>query len=373
TITYVVAAGVYILWTHRSRATFGWMALAAGIVVASLLPPWLDRGTVVIHAMTPVGAYLDHDFASRPWWRTDQLVYSVATGGAWLGFLLMTTWKAGAARFAWWVSCACLLVAAAGMLRVRLRNPQLFRLAQWAVGFFLAQCAFLVFIRPVTPMWMVPSCLPPLALVIAIGWYGWLQDARFTVRFASAVVMAAYVVLSVAPFSFTLRDLKAVRVMPGVNPFFDVIKRSNHYINVAVPFYPVRRIDRLATYLCGPAVLHGRLAAVIEATFESPIRNACGAWPDLHYGGLQGNRPHVAGLLTRAARASGIAPSRVIARMALYDDVRAIAPRQGGVSKPLRRLQINPDSGTGPVAESTFDFTAGATDVVVLTNRLPNA
>ena len=56
--------------------------------------------------------------------------------------------------------------------------------------------------------------------------------------------------------------------------------------------------------------------------------------------------------------------------MALYDDVRPIAPAQGGVVAPLRRLQINPDSGA---RETSLDyaFDARGGDAVVLTNRLP--
>ena len=185
--------------------------------------------------------------------------------------------------------------------------------------------------------------------------------------------MTVYVALSLAPFSIVLRDLKAMRVMSGVNPFFNVIERSDRYTNVAVPFYPVRRIDRLAAVLCGPVVLHGRLAAVIEATFAAPLRNACGHWPDLRYGGTQGRGPHIAGLLPQVASAVGIAPTRVVAHMALYDRVRAIAPAAGGDSTPPRRLQIYPDSGEGPPVQSSFDFDSAAADVVVLTNRMPNA
>lgn len=373
TLGYVVAAGIFVLWEHRSRAAFGWMCLAGAIAVASLLPPWFDHGVAVAGALKPLPAYLDTDLGVHQWWRTDQLVYSVATGGAWVGLLLMTTWKAGVARFAWWVFCGCLAVAAVGVTRLRRRDPRLFRLAQWALACFVAQCALLVFLRPVTPMWMVPSCLPPLALAIAIGWYAWLREARLALRVAGGAVMAVYVALSLVPFSFALRDLRAMRVMPGVNPFFDVITRSGRYVNVAVPFYPVRQIDRLAGYLCGPAVLHARLAAVIEATFAAPIRNACGHWPELHYGGTQGQGPHIAGLFPYVARASGIVPTRIVADMAFYDRVRPIAPVAGGGSHPPRRLQIYPDSGSGPPAKSVFDFDTAAADVVVLTNRMPNA
>ncbi len=373
TLSYVALAGTALLCRHRSRAAFGWMGVAAAITLLSLLPPWLDRSALVESTLKTVPSYLGGDIAVHPLQRIPEVLRSLVVGGAWWALLLMTPWKASVARFAWWVFCAFLLFAAFGVWRVRRSQACLFRLAIGAAALLVVQVCFVVMLRPVTPMWMVGACLPPLALSIAIGWYGWLCDVRRVVRIGAITAMAAYVALCVAPFSFFLRDVHAVRVMPGVNPFFNVSERSDRYVNVAVPFYPVRRIDRLAKTLCGPAVLHGRLAAVIEASFATPVRNACGSWPDLHYGGIDGQGLHIAGLLLRSATASGIAPARVVAHMALYDRVRAIAPAVGGRSAPVRRLQIYPDSGIGPAKKSVSDFDADGGDVVVLTNRQPNA
>ncbi len=373
TLGYIALSGLALLWRHRSRAAFGWMCLAAAITLLSVLPPWLDRSALVAATLKTVPTYLGGDIAVRPLQRIPEVLRSLVVGGAWWGFLLMTPWKAAVARFAWWVFCACLLFCVFGVWRVRRNEDRLFRLALGAAVLFVLQVAFVVMLRPVTPMWMAASCLPPLAFVIAIGWYGWLCDARRMIRLAAIAAMAVYVGLSLVPFSLFVRDLHSVRAAEGANPFFDVVERSDRYVTIAAPFYPVRRIDRLAKTLCEPAVLHARLAAVIEASFATPVRNACGHWPDLRYGGLEGHGPHVAGLLPRAAVASGIAPARVVAHMALYDRVRAIAPVAGGRSLPLQRLQINPDSGTGPAEKSSFDFDATGGDVVVLTNRLPNA
>lgn len=373
TLGYVVLAGIALLWRHRSRAAFGWMGLAAAIVALSLLPPWFERAGPAAATLKSVPAYLDGDIAVRPLQRIPEVLRSLVVGGAWWGLLLMTTWKAGVVRLAWWIYCACLLFAGLGVWRLRRDDKRLFRLALAAAALLVLQVVFVVLLRPVTPMWMVASCLLPLAMAIALGWYGWLRDARLAVRVVATSALALYVGLCVAPFSLELRDLRAVRVMPGVNPFFDVIEYADRYINVPVPFYPVRRIDRLAKTLCEPAVLHARLAAVVEGTLAVPLRNACGYWPDLRYGGVAGDGPHIAGLLSHAATASGIAPTRVVARMALYERVRAIAPAAGGRSGPLRRLQIHPESGSGPATKQVFDFDASGADVVVLTNRMPNA
>lgn len=220
---------------------------------------------------------------------------------------------------------------------------------------------------------MVASGLPPLGFAIALGWHGWLIDVRSSVRGAAIAALVLQLVLALAPFSIELRDLERVRVMPGVNPFHDVIESSDRYVTIQVPFYPVRRFDALASALCGPAILHGRAAALAEASFAVPMRNACGIWPSLRYGGAEGDGPHLAGLLPRMAAATGIEPTREVAGMALYEGVRVIAPAEGGRPAPLRRLQINPDSGAPPMRELAFEFEAGGGDVVLITNRMPSA
>ena len=373
TLTYVLASGLFLLWRHRSRAAFGWLCLAAGIVLLSLLPPWLDRDPAVAAALKPIASYVDQDIGVQPLSRIPDVVRSIVVGGAWWGLLLMTPWKAAIAQAAWWVFCAGLLFAACGVVLLRDDARRLRTLCALALAAFLLQVAFVVLLRPVTPVWMIPTCLPPLALALATGWYGWLGSGRGTFRLAGGIALLVHAVLVLAPFSLLLRDIHALRVMPGVNPFFKAGDQADRYIKVAVPFYPLRRIDRLSGALCAPLVLHGRLAAVIEPTFGSAQRNACGHWPEFRYGGIEGPGRNIAGLFAPAATASGIAPQRVIAHMAIYDDVRPIAPASGGRSAPLRRLQINPDSGTGPVAKTVFEFDASGADAVVLTNRLPMA
>jgi hypothetical protein len=220
---------------------------------------------------------------------------------------------------------------------------------------------------------MLPSCLPPLAFALAVGWYAWLSNARVLLRGLGIAAMSVYAALAIAPFSLLLRDIHATRTMSGANPFIDAADLGKGYVSVSVPFYPLRRIDALAPSLCHYGVLHGRLAAVLEPTSGSVLRNACGHWPAIRYGGVEGRGAHVAGLLAPAALASGIAPDRVVARMALYDHVRPIAPASGAEAGPMRRLQIGPDSAAGPTALLDFRFEAAGADAVVLTNRLSMA
>jgi hypothetical protein len=195
---------------------------------------------------------------------------------------------------------------------------------------------------------------------------------RAGARRVGGAAFCIYAALVVAPYALLLREVSAVRAMPGVNPYFNAGEQSDRFVETPVPFYPLRRIDRLAAQLCDSQTLHGRLAAAIEPTFAAPVRNACGHWPALRYGGIEGEGRHLAGLFAPAAAASGVTPDRVVARMALYEHVLPIAPDSGGRSAPLRRLQINPDSGVH-ADEATFEFDAAAADAIVLTNRLPMA
>ncbi|MEO7324591.1 MAG: hypothetical protein ABIW82_07160 [Dokdonella sp.] len=370
TVLYVVLVGAGVLWRHRSWAVFGWLCLAAIIAAASLLPPWLNRDAAVAGSLKPIADYVGSDIGLHPMMRVPAVARGVLLGGAWWSLLLMTPWKMGLVKAAWGIYCGCLLFAAAGLMLIRRNAKRLLWMCVAACAAFLLQVAFVVLLRPVTPYWMVPSCLPPLALAIAIGWYGWLQDGRTLVRATGSFALALYVVLALAPYSFWLRDVHDQRAMPGVNPFADAIESSDRYVKAQTSFFPVRRLDRLGDTLCAPHVLHGLLATIVETTFASTLRNACGYWPQLRYGGVEGAGTHLAGLSPRAATASGIAPARVVSRMALYERMRPIAPTAGGFSTRLRRLQVNADSGPPPVARSVFDFDAGGSDVVVLTNRM---
>ena len=373
TLTYVVAACTTVFWRCRSRGALMALAVAGIVIAVSLLPPWLDRDAAVAAALRPVAGYVGHDVGVNALGRFAKVLWAIVAGGAWWGLLLNTPLKIGQARIAWGLYCACLLLVACGPLLLRgdaLRWRRMFGIALFA---WAGQVAFVIAVRPVTPVWMIPSCLPPLALAIAIGWYGWLASERTPAKSAGLAAFALYAVLAIAPFSLLLRDIRSLRVMPGVNPLFDVGSSSERFVKVAVPFYPLRRIDRLSASLCTPMVLHGRLAAVIEPTFGAPLRNACGRWPDLRLGGVEGPRAHLAGLLAPAAIASGIAPEQVISRMALYERVRPIAPAVGAALLPPRRLQVTPDSAPGPRAGSVYDFEAMGADAIVLTNRLSMA
>lgn len=371
TLTFVAGSGVFLLWHRRSWRTFGLLCVAASIVVLSVVPLWLHPDATRHDALKPLSQYVAQEIGVHPWVRIPSVLYGIVAIGAWWGLLLMTPLKLAAARVAWWFYCGSVLTAVAGYALLPADARRLRTIGAWAVVAFVLQVSITVILRPVTPVWMISACLPPLALAIAVGWQGWFASVRPGRRLLGIAAAAVFVVCGLAPSWLSLHDLHAARVMPGVNPFMNAGEHADEFAVTPVAFYPVRRVDRLAPLLCEPTVLHGRLAAVMEATLGAPVRNACGHWADVRYGGVEGDGRHLTGLFTRAARAAGIEPDRIVARMALYDHAVPIAPMSGNRDAPLRRFQVGPDGAPGDVRSSQFEFDADAQDVVVLTNRFP--
>lgn len=347
------------------------LALAALVVVAMLAPPWFDHAPSVV--ARSVGEYVGTDIAVDAWRRIPALLASAVVGGAWTGFLLMTDWTSAGVRVAWFAYCACLLVAATGLLVLPRERAAVRALAVGAGVVFLLQATFLVLLRPITPMWMLSSLLPPLALLLGVGWYGGFSSERFAVRSIAQIAFVVCVALSLVPFALFTHNLRTMRVASGANPYANAVEFSENFTETSVPYFPARRVDRLARSLCEPMVVHARLAWVIEQSLGAPVRLACGHWPELRYGGVDGAGAHVAGLFPRAATVSGLAPDRVVAGMALYDHVVPIAPAAGGKPTSLKRGQIHADRAPDVSTAFAHEFDAHGADVVSLTNRFPGA
>ena len=92
------------------------------------------------------------------------------------------------------------LLAACGMARVGADARRLRRIGIAALSLFALQVAFVVAIRPIAPMWMVSSCVPPLAFAIAVGFNAWLSDPRAGLRRVGAIAIGAYLLLALALF-----------------------------------------------------------------------------------------------------------------------------------------------------------------------------
>ena len=172
--TYPMVAGLTLLYRHRSWKAFVFICLAVGIVLLSLLPPWLDFAPVPEGMARPLTKYADHDLGIEPWSRVLPLIRALFIDGAWSGLLLRTPLSQGSAQVALAIYCLCLALALSGVFLLRSNRGKLRRWWLAALLMMTFQSIFLVAIRAKTTMWMIPSALPPVALLIAIGWYGWL-------------------------------------------------------------------------------------------------------------------------------------------------------------------------------------------------------
>ncbi len=372
-VTYPIVAGVVLLYRHRSVKACALLALAVGVVLLSLLPPWLDSSMAPAGMARPLTKYADHDLGIEPWFRFLPLIRALFIDGAWSGLLLRTPMSQPLAQIALAIYCLCLAFAISGIFLLRSRRSELHRWALAALLMMTAQTIFLVAVRAKTTMWMIPSALPPVALIIAIGWYGLLESGSFALRSAGRVALALYVVLALAPFYAFLGKVDTLRSMAHVNSYTDIGKWGNSYTEVPVTFVPVRQMDRIGALLCAPTVLHASLAWITEHSLSVPARLACGHQPDLRFGGVEGGGRHLAGISKRAARQIGIAPDRIAAGLAFYQHVRAIAPASGGRPTNLPRMQISADRVTSAPVPHQFEFAANAGDVVALTNRFASA
>lgn len=372
TLPYLAAAGAAVWWRHRSLSALALLGIAAAVVLLSLLPPWLDPEPINDVWRRTLADYATKDLGNGIFTRVPKFVAALFVGGAWVGLLLLTPWKLATVKLAWGLYCLCLALALGGIVSLSMRATTLRRWTFAAAWFLLAQIVFVVVARAWTPIWMVPSCLPPLAFILAAGWREGFLASRRVLR---APVLAAFVVsafLSIAPFGFFLRDLHGVRAMPHANPFGDIVQSEGDYVVVPGSPLSVRQIDALGAVLCAPTTLHARLATAIERSLATSVRNACGTWPEVRFGGARPGA-HLAGIPTRLAATIGIAPDRIVGGLALYSHVRAIAPDEGARPTRLARMQVGIDAVRAAPTPLAFDFSAGAGDVVVLTNRIPAA
>jgi len=368
TATYIVVGGFALLYRYRSMRAAALLALAGTIFLASLLPPFLDPSVPIAGGPKPLGSYTSNEIAVNFARRVPGLWLGIWINGAWMGFTAMTKWRLGVIHLAWGVYCVLLGFAAVGVSRLEREHRWL---RKWFLGAFvyvLMQLVFLAVIRNFTPIWMVSSCLPPVTLCLAIGWYGWLSTNPRPLRALGIGAFAVYGFLVLVPFLLFQRDIQQMRELTA-NTLYNIDERADGYSTNAVPFTSVRDMDALAPALCTPLALHGRLGAAIENAYAVPEWNACGRWPEFVFSGAGDDRPHLVGIPTRAATATGIAPDRVVGHMALYRNVRVIAPAAGVPLSPLQRMQVSPVRAESAPQPLAYEFDATARDVIVLTQR----
>ncbi len=371
TAPYIAVGGAALLHRHRGWRSAGLLAIAAAVVALSLLPPWFDAGTAVPTQQITLATYANRDIGVDLLKRIPALLYALPLGGAWSGLLSMTKWSDSTVAIAWWAYCACLAMAVVGVALLRSERRVLRRWFAAALALLVCQVLFLAIVRPFTPIWMAPSCLPPLAFAVAIGWYGWFCAESRVRRAAGVGACALYVALALAPLNLFLRRLHSVRALE-VNTYMNIADVGHRYTTVPAYVTTVRELDRIAAATCAPATLHLRLGALMEGTSASALRNACGRWPEVNFSGAENPGAHVAGIPAQVAASIGIAPERTAGGMGFYSRVHAIAPAHGARIAGLRRMEVarRPPREAAATA-NVYEFDTNAADIVGLANRYP--
>jgi hypothetical protein len=371
TSPYIVLASSIVLWQHRSWHSLALLCLSAAIVLLSLAPPFFDTQAIDDSFRTSISSYVSKDLAHDVFLRVVEFFFALSIGGLWSGLLLMTRWSIGAVIIAWIFACLALTASVSGTVLNDRRSPHMRRWVLYSLLVLFAQVVFLVLIRPTTPIWMVPSCLLPLAFTVGAGFYRLMSSKNAWMRTTGLGLLLAYGALGIIPFRHFLGAVSTQRMMSGANPYWDIVQNAVRFDTRYVPFVPVRHLDVLSKELCAPVTLHALLGKSIEQSLAVTVRNACDDWPDIRFGGNQPGR-HIAGINARVATSLGITPDRVVAQLALFDRPQVIAPELGSYADRLRRMQVTVRRSSSPTRPLSFEFDTIGRDVVSLTNRFEN-
>ena len=356
TVLFVVIAGFAVLARHRDARTIAQLALAAAIALASLVPPLLAHDSDAKTVGAAFAHYAAHDVGVDPFVRALRIAASVAAGGAWHGMMLLTEVPRGE-----WlglgVALLALASAAAGWLVAARNDSATWRLARIGLALFAAQCAFVVLIRPVTPIWMTSALVPPFAFALACGWRA---VAATPMRRAVATLAAAgWLAASLAIHGHFVREIDTVRIATAGNLFMDAgLTWSTGWTEARVARVRLRRLERAARVACGGTTLHGDLAIADELALGLPTRIACGDDDAIRYGGRSRAHGHLAAYLAERWCAIGLAPESIGSGFGYTRAVLPLAPEVGASRPVLAPRQIDPIPA--PLAPAPFEIVARA-------------
>ncbi len=278
----------------------GW-ALVALVAALPLLPPLLAEWREGWPMLAGVARYADG-------WQAGGSALRLAIGALFGPGALLVDQLADAAwrdplriayRLAWTLAAIGLLLAAA---TTRWRPP-----LAVLVGALLLALAGAHLLRPqVTPFYMLLMTWPAVA---GLGAIGALALLRSRLRSVGGVLVATCALLAVAASAWPI--IVAERGL--VNLSSAGISDVRAYDSPATPkaLLPAWRAERLAARICAqgdPVVLHGELAALVEAALALPVRLRCAGVERIGIGGGAAAPAalHLLGLTPAQLDASGL-------------------------------------------------------------------
>ncbi len=231
--------------------------------------------------------------------------------------------------------------------------------------------AGVLYLRPQTPYYMTYVLYPLIALVLALGLYGW--DRRSGGKLLVGCGMAVLLLSSALSAGL-------VRVHTSGEGGFP----SGLFMNVAAGKFgrlgrdlrfPAVSQDRLGEYLCtfgSDVAVHGDLAFIVDASFSAGSRLQCGEHARVSIAGGAGGQEtiHVAGFPRRVWRVLGWAPSTWIGPFGITESLQPVAP---SVGIPLPQADVYPPRAfqKGPGKRQRWRFVLHDAQVLTITNPFP--
>ncbi len=345
------------LAAHLDDRVAAWLAAGAGF--ALLFAPTLFAGISLIDTTRAVA---DSNVALANLSRLPALLRSIAWTGP---HAIMSAVFAPDAAFPRNVATLCALLAIVGALRGLVAAFGNDRAARWGFVLTALALAFVALIRPVTPVYMAYSIVPPFALLVASGWNTFARRhgaMLFMVpALASAAVAGAGVVRSMQYGGGRIDSLLIADIAraPAAAPVGTDI------------WLPAYSVDRLGRALCAqPSPVYGALPYALDVFYAMPLRMHCAGdiarFTDEAAG--DGARGRI-GLARQRYRDLAVEPATVVGGIGI-NPVNLVVAAPTHRDLPLSTLYPPHPYVTGKAQRVEYAFDAPAIDLVVVANPL---
>ena len=332
--------------------------LAAGIGFALLFTPALFAVTSMIGSTRAVA---ESNIALANLARLPQLLRSIVWTGPHAIMSAVFAYDAAWPRIVATLSAALAIVGALRGMFAAFDNDIA---ARWGLALTALALTFVALIRPVTPLYMAYSILPPYALLVAAGWNAFARrhGALFVLpALAAAAVAGAGVVRSMQHGGGRIDT-----------PLIADIVHSPSTLPVATDIWlPAYSVDRLGRTLCAdPSPVYAALPYALDVFYAMPLRMHCATaiarFTDEAAGGSARGR---LGLARQRYRELGIEPATVVGGLGMSPVDRVVAaPTHRDL--PLSTLYPPHTYVQGKPQKVEYAFDAPGADLVVVANPL---
>jgi hypothetical protein len=310
------------------------LAIVAFFFVLPLFPMLIEQlllGFPDFHALTQYG---ERDLSRPSFQRTGGVLMAIFLYGAtylthyWLEFPLLLS------QGLFVLLVASLAFVLWGLIRTIKQDSQRKVLITALLITLLGQTVFVVFLRPITPFWMVYSHWPLIAALCALGIDNLYNRSRRE-RVLSGVTlllwctwsMAAFSLLGRAPHHFTIDA-----PVPGKQNLINISELGlfGKGANVTIVRLPFNEHLVIEKPLCQPTTLYGHYAYLVDMSFGFGALYHCRKTQQIVLGGPGDTEAAWIGMRDYAWDKAGIVPQQWLGSLGV------VAPEKvWGVSPPL--------------------------------------